>query len=106
MVKLTIDNQPLEVPAGTTILEAARAARIRIPTLCFLKEINEIGACRVCLVEQKGRERLLTACNNVVESGMELFTNSPKVRRARMTNLRLILSQHDSNCPTCVRSGQ
>ena len=105
MVKLTIDNQPLEVPAGTTILEAARAARIRIPTLCFLKEINEIGACRVCLVEQKGRERLLTACNNVVESGMELFTNSPKVRRARMTNLRLILSQHDSNCPTCVRSG-
>lgn len=105
MVKLTIDNRPVEVPIGTTILEAARTNGIRIPTLCFLKEINEIGACRVCLVEQRGKERLLTACNNVVEDGMELFTNSPKVRRARMTNVRLILSQHDGNCPTCVRSG-
>lgn len=105
MVNVLIDHKQIQVPEGTTILEAAGNNGIHIPTLCYLKDINDIGACRVCLVEIKGKERLITACNNVVEEGMEVYTNSPKVRRARMTNVRLILSQHDCNCPTCVRSG-
>ncbi len=105
MVNLRIDGKEIQVLKGTTILDAARSHGIEIPTLCYLKDINDIGACRVCLVELKGKERLITACNNVVEEGMEIQTNSPKVRRARMTNVRLILSQHDCNCPTCVRSG-
>lgn len=105
MVNLRIDGKEIQVLKGTTILDAARSHGIEIPTLCYLKDINDIGACRVCLAELKGKERLITACNNVVEEGMEIQTNSPKVRRARMTNVRLILSQHDCNCPTCVRSG-
>lgn len=105
MVNVLIDNKQIKALEGTTILEAARNNGIHIPTLCYLKDVNDIGACRVCLVEIKGKERLITACNNVVEEGMEVYTNSPKVRRARMTNVRLILSQHDCNCPTCVRSG-
>lgn len=105
MVTLRIDGKEIQVEKGTTILEAARKHNIQIPTLCYLKDINDIGACRVCLVELKGKERLITACNNTAEEGMEVYTNSPKVRRARMTNVRLILSQHDCNCPTCVRSG-
>ncbi|MDC7288841.1 NADH-dependent [FeFe] hydrogenase, group A6 [Blautia schinkii] len=105
MVNVLIDNKQIKALKGTTILEAARNNGIHIPTLCYLKDVNDIGACRVCLVEIKGKERLITACNNVVEEGMEVYTNSPKVRRARMTNVRLILSQHDCNCPTCVRSG-
>ena len=105
MVKLTIDKQQIEAAEGTTILEAAKSAGIHIPTLCYLKEINEIGACRVCIVEVEGITKLVTACNNVVEDGMVIHTNSPKVRKTRMTNVKLILSQHDCNCPSCVRSG-
>lgn len=105
MVTITIDKKTVQVPKGTTILEAAKQNGIPIPTLCYLKDINEIGACRVCLVELEGKDRLITACNNVVEEGMVIYTNSPKVRQARITNVRLILSQHDCNCPTCVRSG-
>ena len=105
MVTITIDKKTVQVPKGITILEAAKQNGIPIPTLCYLKDINEIGACRVCLVELEGKERLITACNNVVEEGMVIYTNSPKVRQARITNVRLILSQHDCNCPTCVRSG-
>lgn len=105
MVKLTIDHQVVEVPEGTTILDAAAAAGIPVPTLCYLKEINEIGACRVCVVEIEGKEKLVTSCNNVVEEGMAVYTNSPKVRETRKTNVKLILSQHEGNCPTCVRSG-
>ena len=105
MVTITIDKKTIQVPKGTTILEAAKQNGIPIPTLCYLKDINEIGACRVCLVELEGKDRLITACNNVVEEGMVIYTNSPKVRQARITNVRLILSQHDCNCPTCVRSG-
>ena len=105
MVKLTIDKQQIEAAEGTTILEAAKSAGIHIPTLCYLKEINEIGACRVCVVEVEGITKLVTACNNVVEDGMVIHTNSPKVRKTRMTNVKLILSQHDCNCPSCVRSG-
>lgn len=105
MVRLTIDKNPIEVPEGTTILMAAQQAKIPIPTLCYLKDINEIGACRVCIVEVEGATKLVSACNNVVEEGMTVFTNSPKVRETRKTNVKLILSQHDCNCPACVRSG-
>ena len=78
---------------------------MRIPRLCFLKDINEIAACRVCLVEVEGHERLITACNNTVVEGMVVHTNSPRVRQARKTNVQLILSQHDCRCAVCVRSG-
>ena len=76
-----------------------------VPSLCYLKEINEIGACRVCVVEVKGVARLVTACNNLVQNGMEILTNSPRVRQARRTNVELILSQHNSSCTSCVRGG-
>lgn len=105
MVNLTINKQHVCVPEGTTILEAARQIGIKIPTLCFLKEINEIGACRVCMVEIAGISRLVTACNTPVTEGMEVITNSARVREARKTNVKLILSQHHTDCPTCVRSG-
>jgi len=105
MVNITIDKNNLLVPEGMTILDAAKSCHISIPNLCYMEELNEIGACRVCAVEIEGRERLVTACNNVVEEGMVIRTNSPKVREARRTNVELILSQHDSNCAVCVRSG-
>ena len=105
MVKITIDHIPVSVPEGTTIMEAAASVGIDIPHLCYLKEINEIAACRVCLVELIGKRKLITACNNVVQESMEILTNSPRVRNARKTNVQLILSQHDSKCVTCVRSG-
>lgn len=105
MVNLKIDNIPVSVPEGTTILHAARMAGISIPTLCFLEDIHDTGACRVCVVEVKGITKLIPACRNVVEEGMEVFTNTPWVRETRRTNVELILSQHDCHCATCVRSG-
>lgn len=105
MVNLTIDHIQVEVPDGTTILDAARSAGIHIPSLCYLRGINEIGACRVCVVELEGMDRLVPSCNNVVEEGMRVLTNSPKVRETRRTNVQLLLSQHDCHCATCVRSG-
>ncbi|NLW22838.1 MAG: 2Fe-2S iron-sulfur cluster binding domain-containing protein [Tissierellia bacterium] len=105
MVKLYIDNKEINVPEGTTILDAAKANQISIPHLCYLKDLNEIGACRICVVEIEGINRLVTACNNVVDEGMVIYTNSPKVREARRINVELILSQHNANCATCVRSG-
>ena len=87
MVKLKINGKSVEVKEGTTILDAASQAGIRIPTLCFLKDINEIGACRVCVVEVKDCAKLVTACNNEVWDGMEVFTNSPKVRESRRNNV-------------------
>ncbi len=105
MVKLKINNTEIEVAEGTTILEASKLVGMPVPSLCYLKGINEIGACRVCVVEMKGKEKLITACNNIVSEGMEILTNSPKVREARRTNVELILSQHDCHCPTCIRSG-
>lgn len=104
MVNLTINGTPVSVEEGTTILNAAAAAGVSVPTLCYLKDINEIGACRVCVVEVKGKEKLVTACNNEVKAGMEIFTNSPKVRNTRRINVELVLSQHDAHCATCVRS--
>lgn len=105
MVNAIIDNIQITVPEGTTIMEAAARAGIPVPHLCFLKKINEIGACRVCVVEIEGKERLITACNNVVEEGMVIHTNSPKVRLDRRRTVQMILSQHDCKCATCVRSG-
>ncbi len=105
MVKLSIDGRAATVPEGTTILEAARKVGIAIPTLCYLKELNEIGACRVCVVEVEGYDRLMAACNTQVSDGMIVHTDSTRARRTRRTNLQLILSQHDCQCPTCPRSG-
>ena len=97
MVNLTINNRKVSVPEGTTIMNAAASIGINIPHLCYLKEINEIAACRVCVVELKGKDKLITACNNKVEDGMEIYTNSPKVREIRKMNVQLILSQHDGH---------
>ena len=105
MVNLTIDNKKIKVPEGTTILQAAEINNIPIPHLCYLEDLNEIGACRICAVEIEGINRLVTACNNVVEEGMVVYTNSPKVRETRRVNVELILSQHDARCAACVRSG-
>ena len=105
MVKVTINNINLEVQEGTTILEAAKMVGIDIPTLCYLKEINEIGACRVCVVEVEGTDKLVAACNNPVADGMVIRTNSAKALEARKANVQLVLSQHDCYCPSCVRSG-
>ena len=105
MVNFKLNDREMSAAAGTTILEAAEKAGIPIPHLCFLKEINEIAACRMCMVEVEGVNRLVPACNTEVAEGMVIQTNSPRVRQARKTNLRLILSQHNSNCTVCVRSG-
>jgi NADP-reducing hydrogenase subunit HndD len=104
MVNITIDTRKLQVPKGYTILEAAKSANIKIPTLCFLKDINEIGACRMCVVEIKGARNLQAACVYPVSEGLEIYTQSPSVREARKVTLELILSNHDKKCLTCVRS--
>ncbi len=105
MVNLTIDNIPVSVKENTTIMEAAAGINIEIPKLCFLKGLNEIAACRVCVVELKGKDKLITSCNNVCEEGMEIFTNSKKVIRDRRKTVELILSQHDNRCVICAKSG-
>ena len=104
MVNITIDGKPVQVPAGTTVLEAAKQAGIDIPTLCYLKDINEIGACRMCLVEIKGAKALQAACVYPVAEGNEILTASPAVKEARKVNLELLLSNHKRECLTCVRS--
>lgn len=105
MVNVTINHCEISVPEGTTIMEAAAGIHIQIPKLCYLKDINEISACRVCVVEVEGQSRLVTACNNVVEEGMVIYTNSPRVRRNRRHTIEMLLSQHNTECPMCVRSG-
>ena len=105
MVNIIIDDKKLSVEEGTSILDAAKSIGINIPTLCYLKKINEIGACRICLVEVEGIEKCVTACNNQVVEGMVIHTNTKKVRKSRDVNLKLILSQHNFHCATCIRSG-
>lgn len=105
MVTLTINGQTVQVPAGSTILDAAEKAGIKIPTLCYLKDINQIAACRMCVVEVEGSDRLAAACDTPVEEGLVVHTNTPKVRKARRVNMELLLSQHASYCSTCIRSG-
>ena len=104
-VNVKINGREVAVPAGSTILEAARIAGIQIPTLCYLKEINEIGACRICVVEVKGARSLVAACVFPVNEGMEIFTNTPKVIESRRMTLKLLLSNHKKECLSCVRSG-
>lgn len=105
MVNIKINGVAVSAPKGSTILEAARLASIEIPTLCFLKEINEIGACRICVVEVKGARSLVASCVYPIFEGMEVFTNTPKVVESRKQTLQLILSNHDRKCLSCVRSG-
>ena len=105
MINLKIDNIPVTVPEGTTVLEAARSAGIKIPTLCFLKDVNEIGACRICVVEVKGARSLMASCVYPVSEGMEVLTNTEKVRASRRLTLELILSNHRMECLTCSRNG-
>ena len=105
MVNLIIDGQAVQAKEGTTILEAARQVGIKIPHLCYLKDINEIAACRVCCVEVEGERAMVASCNTPVKEGMKVHTNSPRVRLTRRTNVELILSQHDCKCATCMRSG-
>lgn len=104
-VNLKINGMDVTVQKGSTILEAARQVGIHIPTLCYLKEINEIGACRICLVEVKGARSLVASCVYPVSEGMEVYTNTSKVLKARKTTLELILSDHDRKCLSCSRSG-
>ncbi|MDO4739943.1 MAG: NADH-dependent [FeFe] hydrogenase, group A6 [Eubacteriales bacterium] len=103
MINLTIDGVPVSVPAGTSVLEAAKAAGVTIPTLCYMKDLNEIGACRLCLVEGGGRG-LQAACVLPAAEGMDIKTNTPAIRAARKTNLQLLLSNHEKKCLSCVRS--
>ena len=105
MINIKINGMPYSVPNGITILEAARYAGIEIPTLCYLKKMNEIGACRICMVEVKGARSLVSACVFPINEGMEIFTNTEKVRASRKTTLELILSAHNRKCLSCVRSG-
>ena len=105
MINLKINNIPVSVKEGTTILDAAKQAGIKIPTLCYLKGINEIGACRVCVVEVKGMRNLVASCVYPVNEGMEVFTNTPKVLKSRKTTVELLLSQHRQDCLSCVRNG-
>lgn len=104
MINLTIDGKNIEVPEGTTILQAAAKLDIDIPTLCYLKEINEIGDCRMCLVEIEGKRGFATSCIQKVEDGMIVHTKTPEVLEARKTMLDLILSNHHQDCDNCVRN--
>lgn len=104
-INLKINNMPVSAPEGSTVLEAARIAGFKIPTLCYLKDINEIGACRMCVVEVKGARSLVASCIYPVSEGMEVFTNTPKIRNSRRRTLKLLLSDHDKKCLSCVRSG-
>lgn len=104
-ISIKINGITVSAPAGSTILEAARLACIEIPTLCFLKEINEIGACRMCVVEVKNARSLVASCVYPIAEGMEVFTNTPKVLDSRKKTLQLILSNHKKECLSCIRSG-
>lgn len=105
MVSITINDTPITVDEGATILNAAKSAQISIPTLCYFKDLCDIGACRVCCVEIEGEERLSAACNTPVREGMVIHTNSERAEAARKSNLELIVSRHDLDCPHCVRFG-
>ena len=106
MLKITIDGTELEAREGLTILEAAAQADIKIPTLCYLKDVNEIGACKICLVEVAGRDNLVTSCNTKIADGMVIDTHSPRVLDARREVLNLILAHHDVRCIVCGKAGE
>ncbi len=104
LVNVKINNIPVQVEEGTTILEAARIAGVKIPTLCYLKGVNQIGACRVCVCEVKGARSLVAACVYPVNEGMEVFTNTPQVRASRKATVELLMSNHRQECLSCVRN--
>lgn len=104
MVNIKINGKPVSVQEGTSILDAARDAGVSIPTLCYLKDVNKIGACRACIVELEGMNQLIASCDHACEEGMSIITNSPRVLEARKANIELILSQHRVNCPVCERN--
>ncbi len=103
-INVKINGRDYSVPAGSTILDAARIAKVDIPTLCYLKDVNEIGACRLCLVEVKGARGMMAACVTPVTEGMEILTNTEKVQKMRKANLELVLSTHEKKCLSCIRS--
>jgi len=105
MIKINIDGRDIEVEKGISVLAAARKANIDIPTLCFLKEINAAGDCRMCIVEIEGRRGFVPSCNTMAEEGMVIRTNTPEINEARRVILDLILSSHNRTCLTCVRNG-
>ena len=105
MPTLTIDNIKVEVPEGITILNAARRAGVNIPTLCYLEDVQAIGACRICLTEVEGAKTLVTSCVTPVTDGMKVHTNTRRVRQARCTVVELLLSDHEGDCQTCERNG-
>ena len=105
MVNITIDGIKYKAKEDSTILEAARANGVDIPSLCYFKELNEIGACRICVVQVKGMNRLISSCNTKIKEGMEVMTQTEAVQTARKLNIQLILSQHSCHCPTCQRNG-
>src|SRR5208283_5614704 len=104
-MRVTIDNKTTEVPEGTTVLEAARALNVSIPTLCHHPKLTPFGGCRLCIVEIKGIPRPVTSCTTPVSEGMEVTTSSPKIEDLRKTLLELILSDHPSDCMICERAG-
>ena len=103
-ITLRIDNEDVEIESGKTILEACEKIGKDIPTLCYLEEINEIGACRMCIVENKKTGELMASCITPVQDGMEISTNSNKVRKTRKMNLEFLLSNHEIDCPTCIKN--
>ncbi len=105
-VKLTIDGKEVEVKEGITVLQAAKQIGIDIPTLCFLKDVNQAGECRICIVEIEGRRGFVPSCRTIVEEGMKIKTNSIELNEARRIILDLILSAHNRDCLTCVRNGK
>ena len=106
MIKITIDGIELSVAENQTVLEAAREAGIEIPTLCYLKDVNEIGACKMCVVEVEGRDHLVTSCTTKVQDGMVVTTNSERVIKSRKQVLNMILANHDVRCFSCSKSGE
>ncbi|WP_426350720.1 NADH-dependent [FeFe] hydrogenase, group A6 [Alloiococcus sp. CFN-8] len=104
MINLKVNGIAVQVPEGTTILEAAKAAKVEIPSLCYLKDVNKIGACRICMVEIKGRRGVVASCVYPVEEGIEVLTNTPAIRASRKMTLELIVANHDKTCLSCVRS--
>ena len=105
MVNVTINGRKTSVQEGTTIMHAAQTVGVEIPHICYWEGLNEIGACRICVVELEGKEKLVSSCNTPVEEGMVIMTNSSRVRLARQVNVRLLLAEHDCQCATCSRSG-
>ena len=95
MVNITINGRKTSVQQGTTILNAAKSVGVEIPHICYWEGLNDIGACRICVVELEGKDKLVSSCNTEVEEGMVIYTNSPRVRQARKINIQLVLAEHD-----------